>query len=153
MNTERTLSEFHILRELAEDVYERLTESAIRIFSEDGPCLFEVDGATGLKSCWEEMCYYFKEGGCRFALDKQNLMVYMYNVLEGEIAKLKQHERDSAWLRTKKGAEWDCEDESERDVNPVCSEDIRDHVIDEYLKYAAWKYESESLDKYMEQFN
>jgi hypothetical protein len=140
------LSEHSIVRQLADHVARRLSRRAV----EELQGMTEVLGSgddSGLESVWEEICAQVQH--------EQSVMWEAYietleGLLFGLIEELPTHEQEALWLVTDQGEEWDCEDEDQREANPVLHEDIVQYLINEHLLSEAGRWSNERISAYLE---
>lgn len=142
----KDLSEYAIVRQLAEHVTRRLTQRAI----EDLQDMTEVLGGgddSGLESVWEEICVQVQY--------EQSVMWEAYaqtmeGLLLGLVEELPNHEQEALWLVTDQGEEWDCEDEDRLEAYPVLHEDIVQYLVNEHLLPEAGRWSNGRISSYLE---
>jgi hypothetical protein len=145
MTTE--LSEWRIVRRLAEQVCKRVTRKVIRALQGMNDGLQSGDDS-GLINTWEEICAQSQVGESDLweAYDET-----LIQVLSNEVAKLQEYERDAVWLQTPQGERWDADDEDSRRKYPVAEDDIVEYPKDGYVYSAASDWTNKRIRKYVEQ--
>ena len=141
------LSEWRIVRRLAEQVCQRIMRRVIRSLRKLVGGLQSGDDS-GLTSTWEEICVQV-QGEQSSLWDAYDVTVRQ--VVSMEVTGLPEHERDAVWLQTPVGEQWDAEDEDEREKSPVDEDSIIDYLTNEYVYSAAANWSNLRIRKYLEQ--
>ncbi|ADE14216.1 hypothetical protein Nhal_1043 [Nitrosococcus halophilus Nc 4] len=125
---EKELSEYRIVRILAEEVCQRIARKTIRdlqrMASSDGLLSGED---SGLNNTWEEICVQLQD---EESLYWNTYEFTIHELVSAYVTELPEYERDAVWLITQAGEERDCELEEERDPDPVWNGDIVTHIVD-----------------------
>ncbi len=142
----KQLSEFSIVRQLAEHVARRMAQRTIVELQDMTDTLGSGDDS-GLENVWEKICVQvqydvFPMWGAYVDTAKA--------LLVGDVEDLPAHEREALWLRSDQGAEWDSEDEDERETYPVLNDDIVDYLWNEYLLPEAGRFSNERTRGYLD---
>ena len=140
------LSEWRIVRRLAEQVCQRVTRRVIRALREIVDGLQSGDDSS-LANVWEEICVQVQ--------GEQSVLWGAYDVtvrqiVSTEVTALPEHERDAVWLQTPEGEEWDAEEEDERTKSPVTGDNIIDYLTNDYVYSAAANWSNPRIRKYLE---
>jgi hypothetical protein len=100
-----------------------------------------------LKTTWDEICaqVQYEES---FHWDAYDHTVRC--IVRGHVAKLPKHERDAIWLQTNAGSDWDCEEPSDREADPVQDDDIVDWLTREYVYAEAGNWSNGRIRAYIE---
>lgn len=122
------LSASSIVRAVAEGAAERITRKVIADLQQMTDTMSGDD--SGLKTTWDEICVQV-QGEESFYWDAYEQIVY--GLVARHIIQLSKHEREAIWLQTGAGFDWDGEDPEEREVYPVCDDDIINWLIREYV--------------------
>ena len=141
------LSEWRIVRRLAEEVCQRVTRLVIRSLRERVDGLQSGDDS-GLTNAWEEICAQV-QGEQSVLWDAYDVTVRQ--IVSIEVTALPQEERDAVWLQTPEGEEWDAEEEDERDKSPVAVDNIIEYLTNDYVCPAAANWSNPRIRKYLEQ--
>lgn len=134
MSSSRKLSEYTIVQDLAESVFERVKSKTIKMLDamEGG---YSGD-SSGLSSLWEELCVQVQH---EQSIDWRSCEMITYETVEGLVEELAPFEREALWLLTDEGSDWECDDEQERASYPVNVSEIVKHVVENGIyEAAAW---------------
>ncbi len=125
MTAHRKLSEYTIVQDLGENVFERVKKEVIRTLDAMEGGLSGED--SGLSTIWEELCAQLQfEQSIHWDMYDMTVRETIQQVAE----ELPPFEREALWLLTNEGSDWECEYEEERDAYPICISDIVEHVVE-----------------------
>lgn len=125
MSSLRPLSEFSIVQDLGESVFERVKTRVIRTLESMEGGLSGDD--SGLATFWQELCVQLQHEQSIFWNTYDSTV---HEVVQHEVEELQVFEREALWLLTHEGSDWECEEEGERVTHPVCVSDIVRHVVE-----------------------
>ena len=141
------LSESGVVRALANEVCRRITRKLIgKLQTFDGDALQSGDDS-GLQNTWDEICVQMQFEQSIY-WDAYEQTVWQLAVFQVE--NLPTHERESIWLQTPQGDDWDCQDESEREPYPVHNPDIVQYLISEFLYSEAGRWSNQRIRDYLD---
>lgn len=123
-----SLSESAIVRAVAEQAARRITHKVISVLQKMTDTLSGDD--SGLKTTWDEICVQV-QFEASFSWDAYDETVR--GIVERYVVKLPKNEREAIWLQTDAGMDWDYEEPSDREANPVCDNDIVDYLTSDYV--------------------
>ena len=139
------LSESSIVRAVAEASARRITRRVIRELRQMTDTMSGDDSE--LKTTWDEICAQVQDQES-FHWDAYDATVRL--IVQGHVATLSKHERDAIWLQTDAGSDWDCEEPSDREADPVQDDDIVDWVTREYVYAEAGNWSNGRIRAYIE---
>ena len=142
---ERSLSEFGIVRQVAELAASRVTKLTIAHL-EDMEATLSGEGS-GLASCWEEICVQVQ---FETSVHWDSYYATVHALVESFVVELPEHEKDALWLQTDESDEWESDPPSERDPYPVLVDDIVTYLLDEYVYAAAGSYTNERIEEFID---
>jgi hypothetical protein len=110
----RTLSESTIVRDLADEVFDRLARRVVATLQRLKNGLLSGDDS-GLANIWDEICaqIQYEESWAWDAYDET-----VKQVAAEQLKKLSAHEREAIWLQTPQGEDWECKNEDDREAYP-----------------------------------
>jgi hypothetical protein len=139
------LSESSIIKALAEQTARRITGKVVADLQRMKHTLSGDD--SGLKTTWDEICVQVQEEDS-FQWNSYDDTVRA--IVRSYVTQLPQHERDALWLQTDQGSDWDCQDENEREANPVCDDHIIDYLTQEYIYAEAGQWSNSRIRAFIE---
>jgi len=139
------LSELAIVRELADQICQRITRATIRILQSMDARLSPDD--SGLKNPWDEVCVQMQHAE---SIYWDTYVETINGFVGGEVEILKKFEQEAVWLQTPQGSDWDCEDEDTRDAYPVFVEDIVSYIVSDYVLQAATDWSNPNIRAFLE---
>lgn len=147
---EQKLSEYRIVRELAEKVCQRIMRRTIRALQgmTSSDELLSGEGS-GLRNTWEEICVQLQlEHSYSWEAYEETLRVYV----EYFVDELPAHEREAIWLQTPEGDDWECEEASERELYPVFNPDIVNYITSDYVFQAGNNWSNSRIRAYLNSY-
>jgi inorganic triphosphatase YgiF len=122
------MSEAATVREIAEQAARRITRKVLATLQQMKNTLSGDDSE--LKTTWDEICVQIQSVTSTFwnAYDDT-----VRTIVEAQLAKLSDHEREAIWLQTDAGINWSCEEMDDLNVPPTCDADIVDWVTNEHV--------------------
>lgn len=139
------LSESSIVKALAEQTARRTTGRVVADLQRMKHTLSGDD--SGLKTTWDEICVQV-QGEESFHWDSYDDTVRA--IVQGYVTQLSRHERDALWLQTDEGFDWDCQDESDREADPVCDDHIIEYLTQEYIYAEAGRWSNSRIRAFIE---
>ena len=139
------LSEAAIVREVAEKAARRITRKVVATLQQMKDTLSGDDSE--LKTTWDEICAQVRLETSTFwdAYDDT-----VRAIVEAQLAKLSDHEREAIWLQTDAGIDWSCEEMDEGNVPPICDADIVDWVTNEHVYGEAANWSNARIRAFIE---
>jgi hypothetical protein len=122
------LSETALVRALADQAARSVTRKTIAPQKRTETTSAEDSGP---KSVWDEICIQIQYEGSTFwdAYDQT-----VRAILQAYVEEMPQFERESIWLQTNAGGDWDCGNREDREDYPVFDGDIVDYLARKYVK-------------------
>jgi len=140
------LSESAVVRELAHETCTKLTRKLRVDLQRTTDCLTSGDDSP-LKNAWEELCVQVQgEQSIAWEDFEAEIRLRVTRLVES----LRGFERDAIWLQTRQREDWGCEDEADRDPNPVCSGDIVEYLVGEYAYPLAGKWTNQRIREFLD---
>lgn len=140
----KKLSESAIVKTVAEQAVRRITRKVITDLQRMTQTLSGDDSE--LKTTWDEVCaqvQYEQFFAWGVYDDTVNAIV------GGYVCDLPGHERDSIWLQTEAGWEWNCEDSASREAYPVCDDEITEYIKSEHIYSEAGRWSNARIRAYI----
>ncbi|MCV2366582.1 hypothetical protein [Roseateles oligotrophus] len=124
------LSEFRIVRAVADLAAKRLTRRAISHLRKMPHTLSGDDSS--LTNTWDEICVQV-QGEQSYFWDAYEAA--MRDALAWDVSQLARHELEALWLQTSEGEDWSASQEEGEasDDHPVCDEDIVRYIVRDHL--------------------
>jgi hypothetical protein len=139
-----------VVRQLADDVCQRITKRAISGLQRIAAKLSGDDSK--LQNPWDEICVQVQS--------EESIFWHVYEesmtgFLAAEVEQLKQFERDAIWLRTEAGwnwnFDWNWDDNPHTPAEPPTYDaDITDYILHKYLLPAAESWSNSRIRAYLE---
>ena len=141
----RKLSEFRICKDLSMSVVDRILNSTIRGLQRMDAGLSGDD--SGLNTVWDEIVVQVRGEESTYW---DTYLLTMTTFIAGVVDDLKRYELEAVWLLTPEGESWDCEDEGDRDLNPVCDEEVVNYILYYHLLSKATDHENQRIRAYLD---
>jgi hypothetical protein len=139
------LTESEVVRELANDILQRLVRATIRGLRTLPAGLSGDD--SGLKNVWDEICVQVQTSQSIHWEDYERTV---WDLASGYVSKLKDIEKAALWLQTSEGEDWQLDDWEDRDPNAAIDDrEIIQMVVDQ-LYADADDFTSDRVRKYVE---
>ena len=143
----RTPSRDRIVRALARQITARVVRRVIRRLAELGRPYMQSPEDSGLSHVWDELCVQLQ--------GEQSIYWHLYDDtvyqhVAAEVERVADYELEAVWLSTSQGEEWDYDDESERDPDPVSQSDVIDFIVDEVYE-AGTNWSNRRIRAYLDQ--
>jgi hypothetical protein len=142
----RALSESAVVESLAQEASLRITRKTISFLHQLKVTL--SGGDSGLKTTWDEICaqVQYEESHFWDAYDET-----VRDIVRGFITELPIHEQEAIWLQTKAGINWGIEEPEDRDVYPICDDDIVEYLTREFVYAEAGRWSNSRIRAFIEQ--
>lgn len=139
------LSESAIVRALADEAAKRITRKAIAELQQMTDRLSGDE--SGLETTWDEICVQMQHEQS-FHWDAYDHTVRA--ILTSQTNELPKHERDALWLQTNAGIDWSCDAPEDREAYPVNTDDIVDHLANNYVYAEADRWSNSRIRAYLD---
>lgn len=140
------LSESRIVAAVADIALRRVTRKVIAHIQHMPFARMSGDD-TELGNTWDEICAQVQfEESIAWEVYEEMLR----NTVRGYVEELPAYEQEAIWLQTDAGLDWDMKEESDRDPDPVCIDDIVDYVMREYLYPEAGRWMNARIRAYID---
>ena len=142
------LSEYRIVRALAETACQRVARKTIRALQrlDDPSCLLSGED-TSLGNVWDEICVQLQaEYSSAWDAYEETVRSFVDNYVD----ELPAEEREAIWLQTPEGQDWDDEPEDEREPYPVFNSDIANHIVNDYVLSCGSDWSNPLIRAYLE---
>ena len=135
-----------IVRDLAARVCQKIANQTISHLQSIDDVLLSGDD-TELKNVWDEICVQvqYSESVYWDAFDEPVRAMVL-----GFVTELSDFESCAVWLQTDGGNNWLCEEQDERDANPVDPSEIADYVLKEYVYVRAGKWSNPRIRTFID---
>jgi hypothetical protein len=146
-DVKRRLSESAIIADVSQRACQRLAHKVIGELQRMDDALLSPEGS-GLQNTWDEICVQVQH--------EESFSWRAYDdtvraLVDGLVAELRAFERESIWLQTPEGTDWDCEEPEQRESNPVYDSDITNYLLREYIYSAAANWSNSRIRAYLDQ--
>jgi hypothetical protein len=140
-----SLSEFTIVRALAERLCQRITRSTIRGLQDMDAKLSGDDSE--LENPWDEICAQVQyEESIYWDVYQETIQTFV----AGEVEALQSFERDAIWLQTPQGDDWASDDDESREQYPVVIDDIVAYIISDHVLAEAGRWSNPNIRAYID---
>jgi hypothetical protein len=148
MNVNQRLSEDTIISEVADRACRQITRKAIAALRAIKDVLSGDDSA--LVNAWDEICVQIQgEQSLYWDAYEETVRGVVTSALSG----LAPFELDAIWLQTQEGQEWSCDDEEDREPDPVCEEHIAEYIAAEYVYAEAGSWTNRRIRAYLDRWS
>jgi hypothetical protein len=142
----RVLTESTIVMELADEICRRIAHRVMRVLQGmKGHGLSGDD--SGLKSAWDEICVQVQFEQSVFWDAYEHTVT---SLVAGYEEGLKPFEREAVWLQSPEGVRWSCDDDGEREPDPVVRDEAVDYIVREYVYADAGRWSNHQIREYLD---
>lgn len=140
-----SLSETEVVRSVAKNAAERITQRTIRALQEIKDILSGDDSE--LANVWDEICVQVQDEESIFWDTYDGIVSSSVRTFLNEVP---QYELNALWLQTDAGWDWRYEEPDSRHPNPVNDDDIIRYICSEYIYPAADSWSNSRIRAFLD---